>query len=63
MQANTVQEEVRVRMTQVARELAELATQLVSATVASLLRVISRLDVYNHACSGVDGVRRSRQQL
>lgn len=33
MQANKVQEEVRVRMTQVARELAELATQLVSAIV------------------------------
>lgn len=30
MQAGTVQEEVRVRMTQVARQLAELATQLVS---------------------------------
>jgi uncharacterized Ntn-hydrolase superfamily protein len=30
MQATTVQEEVRVRMTQVARQLAELATQLVS---------------------------------
>jgi hypothetical protein len=30
MQANTVQEEVRVRMTQVAQQLAELATQLVS---------------------------------
>lgn len=30
MQANTVQEEVRVRMTQVVQQLAELATQLVS---------------------------------
>jgi hypothetical protein len=35
MQAGTVQEEVRVRMTQVARQLAELATQLVSVLLSS----------------------------